>query len=253
MVGLADRLGAAVLATGHYARVVDDGAGPMLRAAVDDNKDQSYMLAAVAPETLARLRFPLGELTKPEVRALAAEAELSVAKKPDSQDLCFLAGVDRGRFLARHGGLEPGSGEIVDADGAVLGTHDGHHRFTVGQRKGLRHGGHEPLFVLATDAAANRVVAGPHTALRRDRVELRGATLHRDGTRVDAVRLRYRSEPLPARLDGAPRAGQHDHLDAVLDKPAYGVAPGQIAVLLDGDLVVGHATIARRERSRVRP
>jgi tRNA-specific 2-thiouridylase len=253
MVALADRLGAAALATGHYARIIDDGAGPMLRAAVDDNKDQSYMLAAVTPETLARLCFPLGELTKPEVRELAVEADLSVAKKPDSQDLCFLAGVDRGRFLSRHGGLEPGSGEIIDADGVVLGTHDGHLRFTVGQRKGLRHGGHEPLFVLATDAATNRVVAGPHAALRRDRVKLRGATLHRDGGRVDAVRLRYRSEPLRARLDGAPGAGEHDELDALLDEPAYGVAPGQIAVLLDGDLVVGHATIARSEPAHRRP
>jgi tRNA-specific 2-thiouridylase len=210
---------------------------------MDDQKDQSYMLAAVTPATLRRLRFPLGELRKPQVRELAAQAELAVARKPDSQDLCFLAGVDRGRFLARHGGLDPGSGDLVDGEGTVLGTHGGHHRFTVGQRKGLNHGGHEPLYVLGTDAVTNRVVAGPREALRRDRVALREATLHRPGARVDAVRLRYRSVPLRATLDGAPAAGVHERLEARLQEPAYGVAPGQVAALLDGDLVVGHAVI----------
>jgi tRNA-specific 2-thiouridylase len=133
MISLADRLGAADLATGHYARL----SGGLLRAAADPAKDQTYMLAALAPQSLARLRFPLGELTKPEVRALAAEAELPVASKADSMDLCFLAGTGKAAFLARHAGLEDREGEIVDTRGDVLGRHAGFHHFTVGQRRGL--------------------------------------------------------------------------------------------------------------------
>ena len=115
MLDLAERLGAADLATGHYARVVDDGEGPLLRAAADPAKDQTYMLAALSAESLARLRFPLGELRKPAVRALAQQAGLPVAARPDSQDLCFLAGTGRAAFLRRHGGLDDEPGEIVDA------------------------------------------------------------------------------------------------------------------------------------------
>ncbi len=129
MVDLADRLGAATLATGHYARRAPDG---LLRAAADDAKDQTYMLAALSRATLQRLRFPLGELTKPEVRALAREHELPVASKPDSQDLCFLAGTGRERFLARHGGLGERPGAIVDRAGRELGRHRGHFHYTVG-------------------------------------------------------------------------------------------------------------------------
>src|SRR5215218_6708264 len=134
MLAFARRLGATELATGHYARVTPDG---LLRAAADPAKDQSYMLAALAPESLARLRFPLGDLEKPRVRELAAEAGLAVAGKPDSQDLCFLAGTDRAAFLARHGGIRPRLGETVDRSGRVLGRHRGHHGFTVGQRRGI--------------------------------------------------------------------------------------------------------------------
>src|SRR3712207_6083562 len=117
MLDLATRLGAPHLATGHYARVGDDG---LLRPARDTAKDQTYMLAALRPSSTARMRFPLGELTKPEVRAIAAEAGIAVAQKPDSQDLCFLAGTGREAFLARHGGIAPRPGAIVDAGGAVL-------------------------------------------------------------------------------------------------------------------------------------
>src|SRR5919204_4915862 len=134
MLELAGRLGAADLATGHYARRTPDG---LLRAAADPAKDQAYMLAALAPASLARLRFPLGELTKPQVRALAAEAELPVAWRAESQDLCFLAGTGKAAFLARHGGLADRPGEVVDGDGRVLARHRGAHHFTVGQRRGL--------------------------------------------------------------------------------------------------------------------
>jgi tRNA-specific 2-thiouridylase len=241
MVEFADRLGAAALATGHYARRTEDG---LLRAAADPAKDQAYMLAAVAPATLARLRFPLGELTKPQVRALAAEAELPVASKPESQDLCFLAGTGKAAFLARHAGLPDRPGEIVDAGGSTLGAHRGHHHFTVGQRRGLGVAAAEPLYVLHTDAAANRVTVGPRTALATRTVAVRGARLHRAGSEVDAVKLRYRTRPIACRVAGAPGPGAHRRLELELAHPADGAAPGQTACLLRGDVVVGWGVIA---------
>ena len=241
MVEFADRLGAAGLATGHYARTTADG---LLRAAADPAKDQTYMLAAMAPSTLARLRFPLGDLTKPEVRALAAEAELPVASKAESQDLCFLAGTGKAAFLARHGGLPERRGDLVDRAGRVLGRHDGHHGFTVGQRKGLRLAAPEPLYVLATDAATNRVTVGPREALATRAVAVRGARLHRAGAEVDAVKLRYRSRAVPCRVAGDPAAGTHKRLELELADPVDGAAPGQTACLLRGDVVVGYGTIS---------
>ncbi len=153
MIDLADRLGATHLITGHYARIVDDGEGPLLAAAVDEAKDQSYMLAALPPDLLGRLRFPLTELTKPEVREIAARHGLVVARKPESQDLCFLAGQGKRRFLRRHGGLREREGALLDRSGREIGRHSGHHNFTVGQRRGIRVSAPEPLYVLATDAA----------------------------------------------------------------------------------------------------
>jgi tRNA-uridine 2-sulfurtransferase len=245
MLTLARGLGADALATGHYARTAEHGdpAGPLLRAAADPAKDQAYMLSAVEPDTLAQLRFPLGELTKPEVRRIAAEAQLPVASKQDSQDLCFLAGTSRAAFLRRHGGIGEREGEIVDRTGRVLGRHRGHHAFTVGQRRGLGLGAPQQLYVLATDAHTNRVVVGSREELETTRVALRGLRLHRDGARVDRVKLRYRSKAIPARLLGAPAAGAHRHAELQLDEPVDGAAPGQLACLLDGELVVGWATI----------
>lgn len=245
MLALADRLGAGTLATGHYARVSDDG---LLRAAADPQKDQTYMLAALDPTSLARMRFPLGELTKPEVRAIAARQHLPVAQRPDSQDLCFLAGTDRASFLARHGGGHPSPGEVVDTGGTVLATHPGHELFTVGQRRGfgdVRGADQAPLFVIDKDASANRLVVGPLAALERDRVRVRAARLHDDGARVDRVKLRYRSEPVLARVSGPVGPGLHRELTLELDEPVSGAAPGQLAALMDGDLIVGWGTIAR--------
>jgi tRNA-specific 2-thiouridylase len=251
MLELAARLGARELATGHYARLAESDAdeGPLLRLAADRDKDQTYMLAALEPSSLARMRFPLGELSKAEVRRLAAEAGLPVAAKPDSQDLCFLAGTDRERFLRRHGALDPGPGEVIDRRGQVLGRHRGHHRYTVGQRRGLGLAAPEPLYVLEKDARANRLVVGPRAELLASRVALRAARLHRDGARVDRVRLRHRCAPVGCRLAGAPPAGRHGSLAVELSQPFAGVAPGQLACLLAGELVIGWGTIARAERS----
>jgi tRNA-specific 2-thiouridylase len=231
MLDFADRVGAATLATGHYARQDADG---LLRAAADPAKDQTYMLAALSRSTLQRMRFPLGELTKPRVRELAHAHGLAVAGKPDSQDLCFLAGTGRARFLQRHGGVQERPGDVVDRSGRVLGRHRGHFHFTVGQRRGLGVHAVEPLYVLGTDARANTVTVGPKAALDVDRVALRGVRLHRDATAVDGVRLRYHAAVLPCRLED----------DAVLlSEPFSAPAPGQTAVLLAGDVVVGSATI----------
>jgi tRNA-specific 2-thiouridylase len=230
MLEFADRLGAATLSTGHYARRTSGG---LLRLAADPAKDQTYMLAALSRDALRRLRFPLGEHRKDDVRALAGEAGLAVARKPDSQDLCFLAGTGRATFLARHGGLRERPGDIVDREGSVLGRHHGHHGFTVGQRKGLGVAATEPLYVLATDPRANTVTVGPREQLAVRTVRVRALRMH--GAEPDAVRLRYRSPAVGCRLDGD---------EVHLAEPFDGAAPGQTAVFLAGDAIVGCATIA---------
>ncbi|MFZ1994743.1 MAG: tRNA 2-thiouridine(34) synthase MnmA, partial [Solirubrobacteraceae bacterium] len=254
MLELADRLGCSALATGHYARTAESehARGPLLRAAADSAKDQTYMLAALKPESLSRMRFPLGELHKPRVREIAAQAGLPVASKVDSQDLCFLAGTSRARFMERHGGIEGHPGEIVDSRGAVLGGHDGQHRFTVGQRRGIGIHATEPLYVLGKDGASGRVTVGTREELQTDRVAIRAVRLHRDASRVNSVKLRYRQRPLPARVAGAPGypgypgEGRHRSLSLQLAEPVDGAAPGQLACLMDRDLVVGWGTIDGR-------
>ena len=240
MIALADRLGAAKLVTGHYARIEDDGSGPLLAGAADGAKDQTYMLSALEPESLARLRFPLGELTKPRVREIAAHAGLEVAGRAESQDLCFLAGQGKREFLRRHAGLEDRPGDVVDRVGRRLGGHNGHHNFTVGQRRGLGVGGGEPLYVLGTDATYNRVIAGSRDQLATRRIKIRDPRLHRTPARVDGVRLRYHSPRRACRLEVN---GDPSEAVVALAEPVDGAAPGQVACLLDGDLVVGHGTI----------
>ena len=274
MLDLAERLGAQTLATGHYARVwrpdmgasscdgayrADDDAillesavtadaEPLLRMAVDESKDQSYALAALSPRSLARLRFPLGGLTKPEVRERAERAGLEVARRPDSQDLCFLAGTRSADFLARHGGIERRAGAIVDRDGRTLGEHGGVHTVTVGQRHGLGIGGvggvSGPLYVIATDARANTVTVGSREQLRTDSVNVRDVTLHRDGVDVDSVKVRYRGRRMPCRVAGSPRAGAHERVEVRMLEQIERTAPGQLACLYAGELIVGHGTIA---------
>jgi len=231
MLDFADRLGAATLTTGHYARRTADG---LLRLAVDPAKDQTYMLAALGREALGRLRFPLGEHTKDEVRTVAEAAGLAVARKPESQDLCFLAGTGRAAFLARHGSLHERPGDIVDRAGRVLGRHRGHHGYTVGQRKGLGIAAAQPLYVVATDARANTVTVGTRADLQTSTVCVRGLRMH-DAELPDAVQLRYHAPALRCRLEG-----NRIHLD----EPFDGAAPGQTAVFLRGDAIVGCATIA---------
>lgn len=241
MVELAVAIGARSLATGHYARLVElgDGRGPLLAAGADPSKDQAYALMRVPGNVLARMEFPLGGMTKTEVRGLARERGIAVADAPDSQDLCFIAGVGRQGFLRRHGGLDETPGPIVDLDGRRIGTHRGHFNHTVGQRKGLAVGGGVPLYVLSTDATSNSVTVGPRTALSTRRVEIVDVDIRRDPSRIDRVRLRHRSragavESVELTADGAVL-----HLSEDLDR----VAPGQVACLLDGETVVGCGTV----------
>ena len=258
MLALADALGAR-LATGHYARVVDDGAGPLVACAGARDKDQAYMLCRLRPDELRRLWFPLGDLEKPAVREIARRARLPVADKRESQDLCFLAGLGAQRFLELHGprfaeGLEPRRpGAVLDGAGRKVGRHDGHHRFTVGQRRGLGVAAREPLYVTAKDARANTVTVGPRAALAVDRLELAPVVLHRSSALVDHVKLRYRSPAVPCRIEmplapgeherAAIVPGEHDRAGVLLHETVYGAAPGQTACLMRGRSVIGWGTI----------
>jgi tRNA-specific 2-thiouridylase len=241
MLELGERLGAETLATGHYARVHD---GRLLRVASDVAKDQSYVLSALSPGSLQRMRFPLGAMHKQEVRELAHQAGLDVARKPDSQDLCFLAGTRHSAFLERHGALGERPGAILDERGAVLGEHRGAHSYTVGQRHGLGIGAPEPLYVLHTDTQANTVTVGPREALRTDSLRVRELTLHRHGECVDGVRVRSHGRRLQCRLSHGLDAGRHARASIELAQPSERTAPGQIACLYAGELVVGFAMIA---------
>jgi tRNA-specific 2-thiouridylase len=237
LVRFADQVGAPRLATGHYARVLRRDGHALVARGLDQTKDQSYMLASVPEEILERVWFPLGEQDKTVTRAQAREARLEAAGRRESQEVCFVGGGDHRRFVERHGGAGP-AGEIVDAAGRRLGTHDGIHRFTPGQRRGLRIGGGEPLYVLSTDSATGRVVAGPRERLARRVVRVHPGRLALPATRVEA-KLRYRSQPLAATV--VPGDGG---FVLQLDEPAYGIAPGQAAVLYQDDAVVGTGVIA---------
>lgn len=232
--------GADFLATGHYARIErDEDGAPWLARAIDPDKDQSYFLYRLTRAQLEHVLFPVGELHKPDVRAYAARLGLHVAEKADSQEVCFAPAGEHAHVLAKRAprGLTPG--EIVDASGAVRGRHEGIGRYTVGQRKGLGIGGSgEPLYVVALDAASNRVVVGPLDALRVARVEAASVIWNGDDEeRVEAaVRYRMAGRSATARFEGA-------RLVVDFDEPLEGVAPGQALVCYRGDRVLGGGVI----------
>ena len=235
LLAFAHRAGADALATGHYARIVEHRGRLLLARGLDPDKDQSYMLARLDPAKLDRISFPLGAQTKAETRAEAERAGLSAAGREESQEACFLAGDDYRMFLERRG-LEAEEGSIVDEDGQEVGKHGGYWRFTPGQRKGLGVAAQEPLYAIRSDATTNTVVVGPLEALARTTIEASG-DLYVPAEHVQA-KLRYRSDAVPA----------HVHLHEggfrlELDRPAYGVAPGQAAVVYEDDVVVGAGLI----------
>ncbi len=230
------RAGAAALATGHYARIVERDGRLLLARAADERKDQSYMLGRLDPRFLDRIRFPLGGQTKDETRRQAAAAGLAAAGRPESQEACFLAGDDYRTFLERRG-LDRSPGAVVDEEGRRLGGHDGYWRFTPGQRRGLGIAAAEPLYVVGSDPESNTVVVGPRASLARTRVTARGR-LHLHVGRVQA-KLRYRSPAVPATVHATASGFRLE-----LDEPAYGVARGQAAVLYAGDAVVGSGLVS---------
>ncbi|HEX6860566.1 MAG TPA: tRNA 2-thiouridine(34) synthase MnmA [Caulobacteraceae bacterium] len=233
LLDVARDLGAAAMATGHYVRRELGAKGPELHRAADPARDQSYFLFATTREQLAYLRFPLGGLEKPEVRRVAGELGLTIADKPDSQDICF---VPEGRYTTvidrlRPHGAEPG--DIVHLDGRVLGRHEGVTRYTVGQRRGLNIGGGDPLFVVKIDADARQVIVGPREALLTHALTLKEDNWLGDEPALTAAigrpvlaRVRSTREPVLGRLalvDGQP--------GVAFDTPEEGVAPGQACVL----------------------
>jgi len=235
LLSFAKRAGAARLATGHYARIVEHRGRLLLARAADQLKDQSYMLARVDPGLLDGLWFPLGDQTKEETRVEAERAGLHAARRPESQEACFLGGDDYRSFLERHG-LEAQEGPVVDGNGEQLGSHSGFWRFTPGQRRGLGVATGVPVFAVGTVPESNTVVVGPREALARRRVDATGE-LFASVTRGD-VKLRYRSPAVPAAVEASA-----DGFELELESPVYGVAPGQTAVVYEGDVVVGSGVV----------
>ena len=233
---LARELGADCLATGHYVRRTEGPNGAELHRAADLARDQSYFLFATTQAQLNYLRFPLGGMPKPQVRAIAQELGLIVAMKRDSQDICFVPDGDYASVVRKIRPDADTGGEIVHLDGRVLGQHKGMIHYTVGQRKGLDVGGQPvPLYVIRLDAASRRVIVGPRQALAVDAARVVDANWLCDvrGRSVQA-KVRSMAKPVPAALDG-------EWLR--FDAPEYGVAPGQAAVLYDGERVLGGAWI----------
>jgi tRNA-specific 2-thiouridylase len=240
LFALARDLGADCLATGHYVRRMIGADGPQLHRAIDPARDQSYFLFATTRAQLDFLRFPLGGMPKPQVRALAADLRLDVAAKPDSQDICFVPDGDYAGLVRK---LRPaaadGVGDIVDLAGRTLGQHQGIIHYTVGQRRGLDIGGQpEPLYVVRLEPDARRVVVGPRAALAIGAARLTDLNILGPLDGPLTAKVRSMAQPVPARLLG-------DRL--VFDSPEYGVSPGQAAVLYAGDRVLGGGWIAATE------
>jgi tRNA-specific 2-thiouridylase len=247
LIELADELGAAGVATGHYARIALEDGRVAVRRGVDRHKDQSYQLFAVPEANLARTRLPLGEYQKPAVRALAAEAGLRTAAKKDSQEICFVPGNDYRKLLEQEGvALHPG--QLRDSAGNVLGEHGGTELFTVGQRKGHRIAAEEPLYVLSTEPHTGTVVLGSRDecgtrTLCADDANWIGIDAPRGELRA-LVQVRYHHDAAPATLECTGRRAR-----VTFDEPVTAVAPGQGAAFYLGDRLVGGGWIARTGRA----
>jgi tRNA-specific 2-thiouridylase len=246
LLARARALGAEQVATGHYARTGRDEAGrPTLLAARDATKDQSYFLFGLGPAQLERARFPLGELSKEEVRARARALGLATADKAESQELCFVPDGDTGAAVERlRPGRAPGEGELVDEAGRVVGRHAGVHRYTVGQRRGLGAGAGEARYVKALDAARNRVIVTDARGLdahagRVARVSWTAGAAPSDPFRA-RVRIRHRHEGADALVTPQPDGGAA----LAFAEPVRAVAPGQAAVFYRGDQVLGGGPLA---------
>jgi tRNA-specific 2-thiouridylase len=250
LLAFARAVGAEALATGHYARLeprAPEG-GVRLRRAVDQDKDQSYFLFGVRMDLLEAVRFPLGDLHKEEVRALARDAGIRTWDKPDSHEICFVPDGDHRAFVERRGGAGP-AGVVLDEDGHALGPHEGTHHFTIGQRKGVPGRDGRKRFVIHIEPDTGAVHTGPRERLRRDEIEIADV---RWLERVPAsgspcqVQIRHRARPVPARVTAGAGTAR-----VVFDEPVFGASPGQAAVIYDGDVVMGGGWIGSSASGRV--
>jgi tRNA-uridine 2-sulfurtransferase len=245
----AQTLDADYLATGHYARVCNPSEGEVqLRRAIDRHKDQSYVLSVLNQQQLSHALFPIGEYTKPEIRVLAGRFGLPTASRPDSQDLCFLAGGDYRDFLNRHASEILLPGPIINTKGDVLGEHTGLAAYTIGQRKGLGIAAPQPLYVLDKITANNALVVGTHGELGRDElwtdnVNWLSGFPPAEPFRAE-IKIRYTAREAWGTVTPLPDGGAHVQFDS----PLRDITPGQAAVFFDADLVLGTGTIRRDER-----
>ena len=243
----AEALGADRVATGHYARVRQDDATGLyqLLRGVDADKDQSYFLFTLTQAQLSRAEFPIGELVKADVRAIAHERGLLVADKPDSHEICFIPDGDHASFVEKHAPEAAQPGVFIDAAGAVVGTHEGAHRFTVGQRKGLRLAAGVPLYVLAIDTASQNVTVGSRQDLEREGLEADGFNWmsgHVPAQPIAAtVKIRHRAKDAACTITPL----GEDRVSIAFDTPQSAVAPGQAVVAYNGDVVLGGGWIQR--------
>jgi tRNA-specific 2-thiouridylase len=235
----AEGLGAQHVATGHYARVAqDEGGRSVLLRGLDAAKDQSYFLFTLTQAQLAHALFPVGALDKAAVRSLAGELGLFVSNKPDSHEICFVADGNHTGFLEQHG-VAKTTGAIRDVAGRVVGSHDGVHRYTVGQRKGLGLSSPVRLYVVGIEAEHGAVTVGPREALERTELTASGVNWIAGGPPVAGTRataqIRYRHREAAVSITSRPDGRVH----ATFDEPQYAVAPGQAVVFYDGDVVLG--------------
>ncbi|MBN6741909.1 tRNA 2-thiouridine(34) synthase MnmA [Acidithiobacillus sp. MC6.1] len=243
-----EKLGASLLATGHYARLAETPSGAALLRGRDDAKDQSYFLFAIGATLLPRLRFPVGGMNKDEVRAMARKHGLPVAAKQDSQDICFVPDGDYRRFLEDYAGLDMAQeGEMVDSRGQIIGHHPGTLHFTVGQRRGLGGGSGQPRYVLALDPVQNRVIVGAEDELYRRAASLDACNWLTDlspgESHAVTVKLRYRSRAEPAILHLLPDA----RAELRFPELQRAVTPGQAAVCYQGERLLGGGWIRNTE------
>jgi tRNA-specific 2-thiouridylase len=242
LVAFARELGADCLATGHYVRRIVSGGRVELHKGADPRRDQSYFLYGTTSDQLDFLRFPLGDLPKDEVRAIAAEIGLEVAAKPDSQDICFVPDGDYASLVKRIRPEAEAPGEIVDLEGQVLGVHRGVVHFTVGQRRGIEVGGQrEPLYVVRIEPERRRIVVGPRRALAVEAMRVANWNWVAEGQDEVSVKVRSLAPAVPAVRDGK---------WIRFARPEFGVAPGQAAVAYDGTRLLGGGSIAETLSAR---